>query len=358
MRPLDARERLRGFEALIARAEGNAPAMAALSRLLRTDGWKTEAARLAARALALAPDDGEVRATSGEILSNDVPAWHFVIVRDEPRNRAYEDALRRAVTPGCRVLEIGTGSGLLAMMAARAGAGHVFTCEMEPAVALAARDVIARNGLSDKITVLSKCSTDVDPSELGELADVLVSETVSNDMLAEDPLPSLADAIARLVKPGGVVIPARGQVRVALAHDARMEARRLGTISGFDLSPFNRLASPFYQVVVGSPHVTIRGSAADLFDFDFASGGPWPEQRSAVEVQSNGGLVNGIVQWIALDMGPGGRYENQPGPGAVSSWAALFHPFPSTIETHPGQNATIYGRHDCRALRIWGNVAR
>lgn len=355
---MNAVERLRGFEALIARAQGNAPAMAALSRLLRTDGWKEEAASLAARALALAPDDAEVRATAREILSADVPAWHFVIVRDEPRNRAYEEALRRAVTPGSRVLEIGTGTGLLAMMAARAGAAHVFTCEMEPAVALAARDVIARNGLADRITVLSKCSTDVDPAELGELADVLVSETVSNDMLAEDPLPSLADAIARLVKPGGVVIPARGRVRVALAHDARMEARQIGTISGFDLSPFNRLASPFYQVVVGSPHVALRSEAADLFDFDFQSGGPWPEQRSGVEVRACGGRINGILQWIALDMDQVGRYENQPGAGAVSSWAALFHPFPAAVESHPGQSCAILGRHDRRALRVWGTIGR
>ena len=353
---MDAAERLRGFGALIARAEGNAPAMAALSRLLRTDGWKEAAAGLAARALALAPDDAEVRAIAGEILSADVPSWHFVIVRDTLRNRAYEEALVRAVTPGSRVLEIGTGTGLLAMMAARAGAAHVFTCEMEPAVALAARDVIAQNGLAGRITVLAKRSTDVDPAELGELADVLVSETVSNDMLAENPLPALEDAIARLVKPGGVVIPARGRVRVAFAHDARMATRRIGAISGFDLSSFNRLASPFYQVGVGSPHLELRSDAADLFDFDFQSGGPWPEQRSRVEVRAQDGPINGILQWIALDMDEVGRYENQPGPAASSSWAALFHPLPKTIESQLGRTGTIFGRHDRTALRVWGEI--
>ncbi|MEO8259982.1 MAG: 50S ribosomal protein L11 methyltransferase [Acidobacteriota bacterium] len=354
---MDATQRRRGFDALIARTEGNAPAMAALSRLLRTDGLKERAADLAARALALAPDDGEIRAIAGEILSADVPSWHFVIVRDEPRNLAYEEALRRAVTPGSRVLEIGTGTGLLAMMAARAGAAHVFTCEMEPAVALAARDVIARNGLSERITVLSKRSTDVDPAELGALADILVSETVSNDMLAEDTLPSLADAIARLVKPGGRVIPARGRVRVALAHEVRMESRRIGVISGFDLSSFNRLAGPCYQVVVGSPQLQLRSDAADLFHFDFQSGGPWSEQRSRVEVRAHGGPVNGIVQWIALDMDEVGRYENQPGPTATSSWAALFHPFPTAVESRPAQACTIRARHDSTALRIWGKLA-
>ena len=353
---MDADRRRRGFDALIARAEGNASAMAALSRLLRTDGWKEAAADLAARALALAPDDAEVRAITRTILSADVPAWHFTIVRDEPRNRAYEEALGRAVTPASRVLEIGTGTGLLAMMAARAGAAHVFTCEMEPAVALAARDVIAQNGLAGRITVLSKRSTDIDLAELGGRADILVSETVSNDLLAEDPLPPLEDAIARLLKPGGVVIPARGRVRVALAHEARMQARRIGAISGFDLSSFNRLASPFYQVGAASRDLELRSEAADLFAFNFRSGGPWPDERSSIEVGAHGGPVNGIVQWIALDMDEVGCYENQPG-RAASSWAPLFHPFPAVIESRPGQPFTIFGRHDRTALCVWGSAS-
>lgn len=350
------KKRRRGFEALLARAEGNAPAMAALSRLLRTDGWKEAAADLAARALALAPQDAEVRAMATEILSADVPAWHFAIVRDTARNLAYEQALQRAVTPGCRVLEIGTGSGILSMMAVRAGAAHVTTCEMEPAVALAARDVIAKNGMADRITIISKHSTAVDADEIGGLADVFVSELISNDMLAESPLPVLEDAMSRLIRPGAAIIPARGQVRVALAYDARLEARRLGTIAGFDLSAFSRLAPAFYQIGVGSPRLTLRSDAADLFDFGFETCGPWPAPRNHVEVRALGGPVNGIAQWIAMDMGHGGRYENRPGPGAASSWAALFHPFSGTIEPGSGQSCTISGRHDRAALRIWNGT--
>jgi predicted O-methyltransferase YrrM len=349
----DPTKRRRGFEALIARAEGNAAAMAALSRLLRTDGWKEAAADLAARALALAPHDAEVRAIATEILSADVPTWHFAIVRDTARNLAYEQALQRTVTPGCRVLEIGTGSGILSMMAVRAGAAHVYTCEMEPAVALAARDVIAKNGMAEHITVISKHSTAVEADEIGELADVFVSELISNDMLAESPLPVLEDAIARLVKPGAAIIPARGQVRVALAHDAHMDARRLGTISGFDLSVFNRVAPAFYQIGAGSPRLTLRSDVADLFDFGFETCGPWPAPRHQVEVRASGGPINGIAQWIAMDMGHGVRYENRPGPGAASSWAILFHPFAETHEFESGQSCRIFGHHDRAALRIW-----
>jgi len=152
------------------------------------------------------------------------------------------------------------------------------------------------------------------------------------------------------------VIPARGRVRVALAHDARMETRQIGVISGFDLSSFNRLASPFYQLGAASTHLELRSEAADLFGFDFQSAGPWPGARSQVEIRARGGPINGIAQWIALDMDTIGRYENHPGPTG-SSWAVLFHPFPAVIESQPGQSYNIFGRHDSTALRIWGTSA-
>lgn len=56
-----------------------------------------------------------------------------------------------AAVPGKVVLDIGTGSGLLAMMAARAGAARVIACEMNAAVAETARRIIAANGLADRM---------------------------------------------------------------------------------------------------------------------------------------------------------------------------------------------------------------
>lgn len=353
---MDASARRAGFESLARAAEGDPLAMAAVARLFRTDGWKVQSVELAARALAAAPANGEARAIAREALSTDVPAWHFAIVRDHVRNLAYAEALTRVVTPGCRVLEVGTGTGLLAMMAARAGAGHVFTCEMEPAVAMAARDVVAINGLSDRVTVLPKHSRAVTLEDLGGPADVLVSEIVSNDMVTEDALPALEDVIGRLVAPGGRVVPARGRVQVALAFDARMKARGLGTVEGFDLSPFDRLAPPAYQIGVGSPYLELRSDAATLFDFNFQTGGPWPAQRNSIEVGAHGGPVNGIVQWIALDMDGAGQYENRPGSGASSCWAALFHPFVRTIQSRPADSYALHGRQDRAALRLWSET--
>lgn len=334
--------------------EGRPLAMLALARQLRTVGLDDSALALAARALALEPGDGEVRTLAGEVLSNGVPDWHFGIVRDDLRNRAYEAALRRAIFPGCTVLEIGTGSGLLAMMAARAGAARVITCEADPAVAMTARAIIAANGLADRVVVLNKHSSALDATtDMRGRADILVSEIVSNDMISQGTLPSHEHAVPHLIKPGAAVIPARGQIRIALAEDSGGDQRRLTTVAGFDLARFNQLARPYREIAVGSPRLTLRSAPEDIFDFDFASGGPWPDRRGERVLVSSGGRINGIVQWIVLAMDDLGLYENRPAPGAISCWAGIFWPFASPIDSLAGDAITIGARHEPDRIRFW-----
>jgi predicted O-methyltransferase YrrM len=348
------RARAEGLEALRPHVEGKPAAMVALAVHLQQEGNRAAALDLCTRALDLAPGDGHVRAIAADVMTTGVPDWHFAIVRDQARNDAFDAALRRAVFPGCRVLEIGAGTGLLAMMAARAGAGSVVTCESEPAVAMVAQRVIARNGYADRVRVVAKHSTGLDVAQdLGGRADVLVAEIVSNDMLTEQALPALEHAIAHLVVPGGAVIPARGCVRIALAEDRKWRQAQLGSVSGFDLTPFNRLAAPFRQIGVGDPRLELRSDPADLFTFAFASGGPFPEERRNVALFSHGGAVNGIAQWIALDLDAGHRYENVPRRGSKSAWAILFHPIAAPLTTVPGQPVRVSGRHDRESLTIW-----
>lgn len=345
-----------GLDALRLQAEGNAEAMLALARLLGANGDRATALDLSTRARTLAAGNGEVGAIAAEIMSADVPRWHFDIVRDGLRNEAYAAALERAVFPGCKVLEIGTGTGLLAMMAARAGAGEVITCESNGAIAAIAREIVARNGYSDRVRVVTKHSSELDVDrDLGGPADILVSEIVSNDLLGEGTVPVLEHAIKHLVKPDARIIPTRGQVRVALAHDEEWEDERMAEVAGFDLTPFNRLAAPYREIHVGSSRLILRSDATDLFSFDFTSGGPFLASQAEAVVVADGRRVTGIAQWIALDMDEEGRYENRPEPGSHSSWWAVFYPFDQPLDTTPGQTVKICGRQDRRAVRIWVN---
>ncbi len=345
------------LDELLAQVDGNANAMVMLARLLQAPEVREISVDLCARALQLAPGDGEVRAVAAEVLSTGIPKWHVDIVRDSGRNQVYEAALQRAVVPGCKVLEIGTGTGLLAMMAIRAGAAEVITCEFEPAVAMAAREIIARNGFADRIRVLSKHSTLLDVErDLHGPADLLVSEILANDLLGEGTVPALEHAHRHLIKPGAPIIPARGRVRVALAEDDDWEYSRMGTVAGFDLSLFNKVLPPSREIYIGASRLTLRSEPADLFVFDFLGGGPFPATRDAVTLTAAGRHINGIAQWIALDMDAGSIYENRPEPGADSSWWSVFHPFPRPLNVEPGQQIVVHARHDRGSLRVWADL--
>lgn len=333
-------------------------AMLGLARLMQKDGQSTKAFDLCHGALRLAPDDGKLAAKIIEFITGTVPGWHFSILRDELRLAVYEAALRRAVTPDSLVLEIGSGTGVLAMMAARAGARSVVTCEKTPAIAEKAAEIVARNGYADRVRVVAKHSHKLDAeADLGGRADILVSEIIGSNLIGESVLSAHEHAVRHLLKPGGLVIPARGAIRVALAHDGG-EASDLTNIAGFDLSAFGSLARTCRLISVGDERLVLRSEAADLFAFDFASARYCPSAEMSLNCVSAGGEVNGVAQWIALTLDEVTHYENHPKPASKSAWPVLFYPFAMPVRTAPGQEIRIFGAHDRERLTIWTETNR
>jgi len=175
------------------------------------------------------------------------PAEHLAMLDDVVRTSAFLDAIARVVQPGDVVADVGTGTGVLAVAAARAGASRVYAIEAT-AMASAAERVVAATGLGDRITVLHGRSTAL---EIPELVDVVVSETIGNDPFGEQVLETMADAVSRFLRPGGAVVPR--SVRLS-AHPAQLpeeEARRRSTGDatieavndryGLDLTPLRRV---------------------------------------------------------------------------------------------------------------------
>jgi protein arginine N-methyltransferase 7 len=109
------------FETLLNHIADKPVLLARLAHLIVAKGSSERARELCARAVELAPGNAEVLALAAEVFSHGVPAWYFPLVQDSGRNKIYELAFRRAIRPGSRVLDIGAGTGLFAMMAARAG---------------------------------------------------------------------------------------------------------------------------------------------------------------------------------------------------------------------------------------------
>jgi type I protein arginine methyltransferase len=133
----------------------------------------------------------------------DTMQYHLDMLNDRARTSSYLAAIRKVVRPGDVVVDIGTGTGILAIAAARAGARHVYAIEAGP-IARAARALFAANDLSDRITLIRGFSTRL---WLPERADVLVSELIGNEPLAERVIGITKDALRRLLKPGPRLIP-------------------------------------------------------------------------------------------------------------------------------------------------------
>lgn len=305
-------------------------------------------------ALGLQPDFVEAQLLQSKLRTRMLPLWHVPMVNDQPRNDAFEAAIKAQVRPGDLVLEIGTGSGLLAMMAARAGA-QVVTCEAVPWIAQTARVVIAANGLSDRITVVNALSTALEVGGvLPRRADVLLSEIVASDFLSERIIPAVADARARLLVPDARILPARGGVRCALAGGELLEKHLFtGPTSGFDLSGFNKLypRSVRYDARLVQP-VPLSVSI-DPFGFDFTAG-PIPGSehvRFSLPAHRAGRCV-ALAQWVWLDFGGGVTFENSPFVNSpASGWQPGFYLPERPIDVAQGQSLAFDAHHD--SFNVW-----
>jgi type II protein arginine methyltransferase len=177
-----------------------------LGQQLAADKAGGLAIALVERALAVHGDDPLWQALADAVLRHEVPTLHARMLRDGLRNAAYRAAIER-YAPGRKVLDIGTGSGLLAMMAARAGAAKVYACEANAMLAAAARTVIAANGLADRITVFDRHSGKLDRMrDLNGGVDLVVSEVFSDCLVGEGVLETLAHARSELAGLVGFLI--------------------------------------------------------------------------------------------------------------------------------------------------------
>ena len=146
------------------------------------------------------------------------------MLEDHTRTGAYAAAIlgsAKACFEGKTVLDVGAGSGILSIFAARAGAKKVFAVEATP-MAVHARTLIKHNGLDHVIEVLQGT---VESIVLPEKVDVIVSEWMGYLLLRESMLDSVLAARDAWLKPGGSLWPSHARLLLAPARSALPHAR-------------------------------------------------------------------------------------------------------------------------------------
>ncbi|TNE86946.1 MAG: methyltransferase domain-containing protein [Deltaproteobacteria bacterium] len=246
--------------------------------------------------------------------------YHRRMLDDLERVAVYDEAIRRLVRPGDVVLDLGAGTGILSMLAARRGA-RVHAVESAGVAHLAAR-LIAANGLSDRITLHHADAVTLDPIEP---VDWVIGEFMGRFVIDDEMLDAVA-AAGRWLKPAGRFAPHRITMRLAPGGQFRMRMvdRWHQQLLGLDLSaalplslntcyatalpPSALFAEPQTYAVIEPPARPAR------FDTRLA----WKLTRP--------GSLRAMVGFWTADLCEGVQLSTAP--GSVTHWGQYLFPTP------------------------------
>ncbi len=249
--------------------------------------------------------------------------YHQSMLTDSVRVAAYRDAIHQTVRPGDVVLDLGTGTGVLAGFACQAGAARVYAIESGPILEVARRNA-AQNGLQDRILFREGLSTEV---ELPEPVDVLITETIGSFGLDEGLLGYAMDARRRLLRPDARILP------VALSlHAVPVEVPNLyASIEQWDSPVAGLDCSLGRTFAVNNPHWVTLGTDAFLSE-------PQRLCRLALAridtdrldsrvrfTATRPGTLHGVGGWFSAELSPGVGLTNAP-PLRTPNWRHAFLP--------------------------------
>jgi len=265
------------------------------------------------------------------------------MLTDSTRMDAYERALRGAVRPGSVVLDIGTGTGIFALIAARLGARRVFAIEPSDAI-FTAREIASANGLSDRVEFIQDLSS---RASLPERADVIVSDLHGVLPHFGRHIESIADARRRHLAPGGVMIPRRDVVRATVVHAPepflKVTAPWSGNELGFDMSAARRLAANTgTRVRLDADRMLSAAQEFTTLDYATIETGDFRTERTFVVDRD--ATAHGVCVWFDAELFEGVALSNAPSNALV--YGSLFLPWPEAVVVSRGDRIDVTLRAD------------
>lgn len=261
--------------------------------------------------------------------------YHRTLIADRVRNAAFEAALRTVIKKGATtVADIGTGTGLLALMAVKLGAREVFLYEAAEVAGVAAK-VLKANGARNCHLIPCHSTEMVDPPKV----DVVVSETLGNYALEEHIIETLADAKKRFLKPGGVLIPHRIEQLVAPVVSDRVQAEFAAwDTTGFDLSVPKAMSLNNIYVRTFGVQELLEAKAWDVIELG-------TESKSARKGEAAWKLkaataVYGFATWWSAELTPGIALSTAP-EAPRTHWEQLYFPLLQPIAAKAGDTIVV-----------------
>ena len=289
----------------------------------------------------------------------DLLQYHaFCLTNTGTRLTQYERAIAAVVRQGDVVLDLGTGSGLLAVLACRAGARRVYAIEASDAVQIGTL-ITSTTEFAERIEFVHATSQKV---ALSEQVDVIVGDIHDTFGFQPGGLASIMDVRDRLLKPGGTLIPQATELMIAPLEAAALYAREIdvwnGCVHGVGLSSIRPFAvSHVHPGRFDSDQ--LLSPAAAIGTLDLARATSLHFSGSAVTTIHRDGIAHGLCGCFVTTLAGDIRMGNVPGDSSTTNFAQAFFPFDQPVSVAAGDEVSIsIDSHDGHIARWRAAISR
>ena len=271
----------------------------------------------------------------------DLLQYHaFCLTNSGTRLSEYERAIAASVRQGDVVLDLGTGSGMLAVLACRAGARRVYAIEASDAFQLG-KLLTSTTEFAGRIEFIHGTSQQVTPSEA---IDVIVCDIHDTFGLQPGGLASLCDARDRLLKLGGVLVPRATELMIAPVEATAFYTREIDAwaqrVHGVDLAPARPLAvSHVHAGRFDEEQLLSAPSAIGVIDFRHASSLYFC--GSTTTTITRDGLTHGLCGCFVTTLADDICMGNVPGDSGRTNFAQAFFPLEQPVTVAAGDVVSI-----------------
>jgi len=272
-------------------------------------------------------------------MTYSVVSDHRYMLFDDVRNSKYRRAIEALVDSDSVVLDLGAGVGLLGLIAAQAGAKHVYLVDPAPVVTTALRSA-QDNGVADRVTVLEG---KIEELELPQKVDVIISVMTGNMLFCEDLLASLYHARDKYLKPGGKLIPERARLNFRLVESEALYEKTVkawdNPSQGVDFSSLQRLAANEIEWPHPIPEHKSLSEDVCAVELDLMTSSQTECDVSHEVTIAKNGCCHGILLWLSIDL-HGYWLETLPEKNQTH-WSPGYFPFLDPLEFDAGSVVKI-----------------
>ncbi len=277
------------------------------------------------------------RDTGPHIGSYRDAATHKNMLQDVVRTTSYYEAIRAAVRTGDHVIDFGSGTGVLAIFAARQGAGKVDAIE-RTAMVTKAREIARLSGCPD----IRFHDADEDCFETDGKADLLISEWMGHFVFCESMMEPLIAVRDKWLKKGGRMLPESLSLHAALVIDPMYhedDAFLEGSPYGIDFGPIADLPLRQSRLVdVGEDHILPTICALNTLDMMTIT--RTPSVLTGDLTVDREAVAFGLVGWFDAQLYGDVRFGTGPY-DPQTHWRQLYFPFPHPFEVSPSRPLAI-----------------